>query len=103
MTSHQKIRDIPSPKKTAWVDKEKFIVRYAQMYDKGGDFWKGFWNGGQKRTVKTTFGEEPLEVQSSSGITDFKTSYWVETITGDLEMNFGADPSYFQPGALGTF
>ena len=96
----------PQSKKTAWVDKKKFIVRYAQMYDKGGEFWKGFWNGGQTRMVKTILGGgelEPLEIQSSSGITDFKTFYWVETITGELEMNVGADPAYFQPGALGTF
>lgn len=93
----------PQSKKTVWVHKTKFVVLYAQMYDKGGEFWKGFWNGAQKRTLKTTQGVEPFAIQSSSGITDFKTFYWVETITGELEMNFGAEPSYFQPGALGTF
>ena len=73
------------------------------MYGKSGEFWKGFWNGAQKRMLKTSYGDEPYGIQSSSGITDFKTMYWVQTITGHLDMNFGADPSYFQPGALGTF
>ena len=93
----------PQSKKTVWVDKKKFAVLYAQMYDKGGDFWKGFWNGGQIRSLKTPYGDEIYRIQSSSGITDFKTFYWVETITGALEMNHGAQPEYFQPGALGTF
>jgi hypothetical protein len=90
----------PYVKKTVWVDKRKFVVLYAQMYDKNGDFWKGFWNGGQVRPIKTTFGEEPFTIQCSSGISDFKTQYWIGTITGNLDMNGGADPSYFQPGAI---
>ena len=93
----------PQSKKTVWVSKEKTGVVYAQMYDKGGDFWKGFWNGGQIRSIKTTYGEEPYQIQSSSGITDFKTYYWVHTITGKLDMNVGVSPELFQPGALGTF
>ena len=93
----------PQSKKTVWVNKHTNFVIYAQMYDKGGEFWKGFWNGGQSRPLKTTYGEEPIQIQVSSGITDFKTSYWVETITGELDMNYGAQATYFQPGALGTF
>ena len=93
----------PQSKKVAWVYKPKAGVLYAEMYDKGGEFWKGFWNGGQKRTIKTTYGEEPYTIQSSSGITDFKTMYWVFTITGQLDMNTGISPELFQPGALGTF
>jgi hypothetical protein len=90
----------PYTRKTVWMDKKKFNVIYAQMYDKNNDFWKGFWNGGQVRMVKTTYGEEPFAIQCSSGITDFKTQYWIGTITGGLEMNKGGDPSYFTPGAL---
>jgi hypothetical protein len=93
----------PQSRKTVWVDKKKFGVLYAQMYDKGGNFWKGFWNGNRIISLETTHGKEPYRSQYSSGITDFKTSYWVETITGLLELNIGTDPSYFQPGALGTF
>ncbi|MFO7962859.1 MAG: DUF1329 domain-containing protein [Desulfobacterales bacterium] len=93
----------PQARKIIWLDKEKFGVLYAQMYDKNDKFWKGFWNGGQNRTLETTHGTEPYRIQSSSGITDFKTFYWVATITGSLLMNDGADPAYFQPGTLGTF
>ncbi|MFO7964949.1 MAG: DUF1329 domain-containing protein [Desulfobacterales bacterium] len=93
----------PQDRKIVWLDKTRFFVLYAQMFDKKGEFWKGFWNGGQIRPVETTYGEEPMVVQSSSGITDFKTGYWVQTLTGVLEMNKGADPNYFQPGTLGTF
>ena len=93
----------PQSKKTVWVNKNTYFVLYAQMYDKGGDFWKGFWNGGQRRPIKTNHGKEFIQCQTSSGITDFKTYYWVETITGSLDLNYGADAAYFQPGALGTF
>ena len=90
----------PYSKKTVWVDKKKFVVVYFQTYDKNGEFWKGFWNGAQTRDLKTTYGIEPYRIQSSSGITDFKTAYWIETITGYLDMNWGVDPNYFTPETL---
>ena len=93
----------PQSRKTVWVDKNRYWCIYAQMYDKKGDFWKGFWNGSQSRPLKTPYGDEAYRIQCGSGITDFKTSFWVITITGDLLMNLGADPNLFQPGSLGTF
>ena len=93
----------PQSKKTVWVDKTRYWVIYAQMYDKGGEFWKGFWNGSQSRPLVTPYGEEAYRVQAGSGISDFKTFFWVVTITGELQMNLGADPALFQPGAIGTF
>jgi hypothetical protein len=90
----------PYSRKTVWVDKNKFSVLYFQAYDKNGKFWKGFWNGAQVRPLKTTYGEEPYRIQSASGITDFKTGYWIETITGGLSMNHGVEPEYFRPETL---
>ena len=89
----------PYSKKTVWVDK-KNVVLYFQCYDKNGEFWKGFWNGANTRSLKTTHGEEPYRIQSSSGITDFKTGNWIETITGYLDMNWGVEPEYFRPESL---
>ena len=93
----------PQSKKIVWVYKPKFGCVYAHMYDKAGEFWKGFWNGGQLRSVKTTYGEEPYAIQTSSGVTDFKTFYWVFSLTGRLDMNVGSEPGVFQPGSLSTF
>ncbi len=93
----------PQSRKTAWIDKTRYWVLYAQMYDKNGNFWKGFWNSSQTRPLKTLYGEESYSIQAGSGISDFKTSFWVITITGVLQMNMGADPALFQPGAIGTF
>jgi hypothetical protein len=93
----------PQSKKTAWIDKNRYWCIYAQMYDKKGDFWKGFWNASQSRPLISPYGEEAYRIQCGSGISDFKTFFWVVTVTGELEMNIGPDPSLFQPGALGTF
>jgi hypothetical protein len=93
----------PQSRKTVWVDKTRYWCIYAQMYDKKGDFWKGFWNGSQARPLKTPYGEESYRIQCGSGISDFKTFFWVVTVTGELLMNLGADPNLFQPGSLGTF
>lgn len=93
----------PQSKKTVWLDKVRFWIWYAQMYDKSGDFWKGYWNASQTRPLKTTRGDEEYKIVGGTGITDFKTLYWVITVTGELQMNIGADPALFQPGSIGTF
>ena len=93
----------PSARKVAWVNKDNFKITWAEIYDKTNTFWKGYYNAAQKRTVPTTEGIQDYPITSGSGMTDFKTYYWTYTVTGGLVMNGGAEPSYFAPGALGTF
>ena len=90
----------PYSVKTVWVDKVRFWVMYSQIYDKNGEFWKAFWNGAQTRIVKTTHGEEPLAIQSSSGIIDFKTGNYYGSRTAWLDMNCGVEKEYFRPETL---
>jgi hypothetical protein len=93
----------PQARKTIWLNKNRFVILYAQMYDKAGEFWKGFWNSFRDIKVKTTYGEEIYPVQGSNGITDFKTSYWILIFNGEFKSNLDVDPAYYSPGALGTF
>ncbi len=93
----------PSSKKVVWLGKGNFKVTYAEIYDKTGNFWKGYYNASQRRSFPTKHGIEPYPITSGSGMTDFKTFYWTYTCTGGLVMNGGPDPSYFSPGAMGTF
>lgn len=95
----------PAQKRVTWVSKRNFKVRYTEIYDKSLKFWKGYYNTSQLRMLDMGAGaeEEPYPITAGSGMTDFKTFYWSYTMTGHLIMNGGADPSYFQPGSLGTF
>ena len=93
----------PSARKIVWLNKANFKVRWAEIFDKANEFWKGYYNTSQTRTIKTPEGEEPYPITAGSGMTDFKTFYYAYTITGSLLMNGGALPESFSPGALGTF
>jgi hypothetical protein len=93
----------PQSRKTVWVDKTRFWVWYAQMYDKQGNFWKAFWNASNTRPLPTTHGNEEYKIQGGSGITDFRSLLWVVTVTGKLEFNVGINAENFLPGALSTF
>ncbi len=93
----------PSARKMTWVQKSKFGVWYAEIYDKSDQFWKGFYNCASMQPLKTTYGDEKYQIQQGSGITDFKTQYYVYTVTGGLIMNGPPRPDLFDPGSLGTF
>ena len=65
----------PSARKVAWVNKRNFKVRYAEIYDKSNNFWKGYYNSSQTRMIKTPAGEEPYPITSGSGMTDFSVCF----------------------------
>jgi hypothetical protein len=94
----------PTSRKPVWVIKRNFGITYSEIFDRQGNFWKGYYNCFQKRMLKTGPGQEdPFAIISASGMTDFKTEYYAANIVGDLEMNIGLTPEKFDPSLLGTF
>ena len=90
----------PESRRLVWVLKETFWVIYAETFDKGNKFWKGYFGSTQVRPIGE---KEYYAANIGTGITDFKTEYWVLNYLGKMDMNIGLNPSLFEPSSLGTF
>ncbi len=82
-----------------WVKKQNFGGVYAEIYNKSGQFWKGYNQSFQVRPLGNTGEMFPISI--CSGVCDFITQYWYFSWTGSLDMDTGIDPKRFDPGSIG--
>ncbi|MFO7963460.1 MAG: DUF1329 domain-containing protein [Desulfobacterales bacterium] len=96
----------PMAKRIIWVMPENWKINYAEVFDKAGAFWKGYFQSQKLAMAKSNdvpAGKEPYCFTMTSGITDFKTFYWTLGYFSDVKLNSGLDPNLFRPQSLGTF
>lgn len=90
----------PSARRNVWIMKFNYWITYAEVFDKSDSFWKGY---NQTFQVRPLLNDQPFAVPIFSGITDFKTLYWVDAFVGKLDINMSPHFSIFDPGSLGSF
>jgi hypothetical protein len=90
----------PMAKRIVWVLKENWKINNAEIYDKNGEFWKGYFQSQKHVVVDAGTEKENYAFTMSMGISDFKTNYWTLGIFDDVLLNRGLNPSTFTPTAI---
>ncbi|MFO7963953.1 MAG: DUF1329 domain-containing protein [Desulfobacterales bacterium] len=91
----------PMSKRVVWVIDENWKINNAAIYDKNGEFWKGYFQSQKHTVVDAGDGKENYAFTMSLGITDFKTQYWTLGMFDSLLLNRGLQTGMFTPTALG--